>query len=43
MHETLRGAYCRVDSDLPVLLQYATRMFGRGLMMMRLVVADVGK
>jgi hypothetical protein len=43
MHETLRGAYSCVDSDLPVLLRYATHMFGRGLMMMRLVVADVGK
>jgi hypothetical protein len=37
------GVSSRVDSDLPVLLWYATHMSGRGLVIMRLVVADLGQ
>lgn len=37
------GAYSRVDGVLLAPLWYVARMSGRGLLMMRLVVADVGR
>jgi hypothetical protein len=39
--ETFRGAFNRADGDHPVPLRYDARMPGRGLVMMRHVVADV--
>jgi hypothetical protein len=37
------GTYSHVDGDLPAPLRYVARMSGRGLVIIRLVVADMGQ